>query len=134
MADAPRDDLVPCLECGKCCTYVGVDINPPYTARYATDVLWYLYHDGAYVYVDGEGDWSVHFETRCRNLGDDLACRIYEDRPHICRSFDNETCEVNSDVGTAVTFREPRAFVEWLRTHKPRVLKAIEKKYLPKGL
>jgi Fe-S-cluster containining protein len=132
MAGASRD-LVPCLECGKCCTYVGVGINTPSTARYATDVLWYLYHESVYVHRDGDGEWSVHFETRCRNLSDDLLCRIYEERPHICRAFDNVTCEVNSDQGTATSYRDPRAFLEWLKAHHPRVFKTIEKKYLPKG-
>ena len=47
------------------------------------------------------------FETRCRNLAADLQCRIYEERPHICRSFDNTTCEVNSKEGEAITFTQP---------------------------
>ena len=46
--------LVECTDCGRCCTYVGVGINPPTSPRHATDVLWYLYHHGVYVYVDGE--------------------------------------------------------------------------------
>jgi uncharacterized protein len=124
--------LVPCIECAKCCTYVGVEINTPTTARYATDVLWYLYHENTYVYVDGDGEWSVHFEARCRNLGDDLLCGIYADRPHVCRSFDNTTCEVNSDQGEAHTFRDPRDFLEWLKARKPRVYRSIAKKYVPK--
>ena len=126
--------LVACTECGRCCTYVGIEINAPTTARNATDVLWYLYHENVYVYRDGDGEWSVHFETRCRNLTDDLLCRIYEDRPHICRTFDNTSCEVNSREGEALTFREPGEFVAWLRAEKPRVYRAIEKRYVPAAL
>jgi uncharacterized protein len=133
-AGADETPLVPCTECGKCCTYVGIEINTPTTARYATDVLWYLYHEKTYVYVDGEGEWSVHFEARCRNLADDLLCRIYEDRPHVCRSFDNTTCEVNSDQGEARTFGDPREFLEWLKANRPRVYRTIAKKYVPKAL
>lgn len=124
--------LVPCTECGKCCTYVGVGINAPSTRRHATDVLWYLYHEGVSVYRDDDGEWSVHFETRCRHLDDDLLCRIYTERPHICRSFDNTTCDVNSGPSRAVTFREPRQFLDWLAVRHPRVYKAIEKKYVPR--
>ena len=29
----------------KCCTYVAVGINAPTRPRYATDILWYLYHE-----------------------------------------------------------------------------------------
>ena len=126
--------LVECTDCGRCCTYVGVGINPPTSPRYATDVLWYLYHHGVYVYVDGEGEWSVHFEARCRHLGPDLRCGVYVDRPHICRTFDNRTCEANDPVHDSLTFREPVEFLEWLRETKPRLYAKIEKGHVPKAL
>lgn len=132
---APRgDELVPCLECGKCCTYVAVGINAPRTPGYATDVLWYLYHENVYVYRDGDGDWSVHFAARCKNLAPDLRCRIYEERPHICRSFDNTTCEVNSKEGDSVTFKSPEQFLDWLEAKHPKVYRSVAKKYLPAAL
>jgi uncharacterized protein len=130
----PERRLVECTECGKCCTYVGVGINAPSRPRYATDVLWYLYHEGVYVYVDGAGEWSVHFEARCRNLGPDLLCGVYADRPHICRSFDNRTCEVNETGHEALTFREPGDFLAWLRANKPRVYAKIESRFVPPAL
>ena len=126
--------LVECTECGKCCTYVGVGINAPTSPRHATDVLWYLYHERVYVYVDGEGEWSVHFEARCRNLGDDLRCGVYLDRPHICRTFDNRTCEVNDPGHDSLTFREPAEFLAWLRETKPRLYAKIDKGFVPKAL
>jgi Fe-S-cluster containining protein len=126
--------LVECTDCGRCCTYVGVGINAPTSPRYATDILWYLYHEKVYVYVDGEGEWSVHFEARCRNLGPDLRCAVYVDRPHICRGFDNRTCEVNDPVHDSLTFREPAEFLDWLRGRKPRLLARIEKRFVPKAL
>ena len=127
-------ELVECTECAKCCTYVGVGIEPPKRPRYATDILWYLYHENVYVYVDGNNEWSVHFETRCRNLGDDLRCGIYETRPHLCRSFDNKTCEVNDLEHEALTFRDPRVFLGWLRDNRPKIYKKVEKKFLPPAL
>jgi Fe-S-cluster containining protein len=129
-----RKPLVECVECGKCCTYVGVGINAPSRPRWATDILWYLYHEGVYVYRDGAGEWSVHFETRCRNLGEDLLCRVYVDRPHICRGFDNRTCEVNDQTHEALTFNAAGEFLDWLRANKPRVYAKIEKGYVPKAL
>lgn len=125
---------VECTDCGRCCTYVGVGINAPTSPRYATDVLWYLYHHGVYVYVDGDGEWSVHFEARCRNLAPDLRCGVYVERPHICRTFDNRTCEVNDPVHDSLTFREPLEFLEWLRETKPRLYAKIEKGHVPKAL
>jgi uncharacterized protein len=130
----PEARMVECTECGKCCTYVGVGVNTPTTPRYATDILWYLYHEKVYVYVDGDGEWSVHFETRCRNLGPDLLCGVYEDRPHICRAFDNKTCEVNDREHESITFREPAEFLTWLRAKKPRLYARIEDRFIPASL
>ena len=126
--------LVECTDCGRCCTYVGVGINAPASPRHATDVLWYLYHENVYVYVDGEGEWSVHFEARCRNLGPDLRCGVYVDRPHICRTFDNRTCEANDPVHDTLTFREPAEFLDWLRERRPRLYAKIEKGFVPRAL
>ena len=126
--------LVECTECGRCCTYVGVGIHAPRSSRDATDVLWYLYHENVYVYVDGNGEWSVHFEARCRNLGEDLRCGVYAERPHICRGFDNRTCEVNDPAHDTLTFRQPAEFLSWLRERKPRLYAKIEKTHVPKAL
>ena len=123
--------LVECTSCGRCCTYVGIAINPPSRPRWATDVLWYLYHEDVSVYRDGAGEWSVHFETRCRNLGPDLRCGVYRERPHICRGFDNRSCEVNQPAAGAISFREPRAFLDWLRAERPRVYARIEAGHVP---
>ena len=127
-------ELVECTDCGHCCTYVGIEIDRPTKVEYATDILWYLYHENVYIYVDGSNDWSVHFEARCRNLADDLLCRIYEQRPHICRDFDNTVCEINDHEHEALTLRDPAVFLDWLRENKPKVYKKLSKKYLPPAL
>jgi hypothetical protein len=122
--------LVPCTECGRCCTYVAVGINAPTTPRMATDILWYLYHQGVSVYRDHGGEWAVMFDARCRHLQDDLLCAVYADRPHICRAFDNTGCEVNAPGGMTV-YREPGEFLEYLKTKRPKVYRTIAKKYVP---
>ena len=125
--------LVPCTECGKCCTYVAVGVNAPTTPRTATDILWYLYHQGVSVYRDHGGEWAVMFDARCRHLQDDLLCAVYSDRPHICRAFDNTGCEVNAPGGMTV-YREPGEFLEYLKAKRPKVYQAVAKKYLPATL
>lgn len=129
-----RPKLVECTACGQCCTYVGIHINGPSRPRWATDILWYLYHERVYVYRDGDGEWSVHFEARCRNLGPELRCGVYQTRPHLCRSFDNRSCEVNQPAAGALTFREPREFLEWLSANRPRVYARIEDTHVPPAL
>ena len=128
---APR--LTACTECAKCCTYVSVGINEPRTVRSASDVLWYLYHDQVSVYRDGDGEWSVVFETRCRHLQGDLLCGVYADRPIVCRDFDNTTCEVNSPEG-GLTFATPEDFLGWLRRRRPGVYRRLSERYVPADL
>jgi Fe-S-cluster containining protein len=130
---APPRVLKICTECGKCCTYVSVGINAPNSVGNATDMLWYLYHENVSLYRDGDGEWSVVFETRCRNLKPDLLCAVYEDRPPICRDFDNTTCEVNDPEG-GLEIRTPEELVAYLRERRPKIFRKIEEKYLPPHL
>lgn len=123
---------VTCTECARCCTYVGVGINAPRRPGYAAEILWYLYHPGASVHRDSDGEWTVVFEARCRNLGTDLRCGIYEHRPHICRTFDAQTCDMTQPDG-ARSFRAPEEFLEYLREKRPRVFRAI-RKHIPSEL
>ena len=132
MVPAPRP-LVECTECGKCCTYVSVGINPPTSVRNATDILWYLYHENVSVYRDGDGEWSVVFETRCRNLKPDLLCAIYPERPIICREFDNTTCDVNDPEG-GLSVESPEQFLEYLKARRPAVFRKVARDYLPEAI
>ena len=127
---AAKRALVECTECAKCCTYVAVGINPPVRARWATDILWYLYHEAVTVYRDGDGEWMVQFETRCRHLAHDKLCGIYPQRPHICRAFDNRTCEVNDSVGGQL-FSTPEEFLTYLKHERPRLYRFIAKTHVP---
>ena len=123
----------PCTECGKCCTYVSVGINPPSRLRYASDILWYLYHAQVSVYRDGDGEWSVVFEARCRQLQDDRLCRIYPDRPLVCRKFDDSSCEVNAPDGGR-SFERAQDFLEFLRAEHPGVFARLVRGYAPPEL
>lgn len=124
------DRRVACTECGRCCTYVAVGINDPFTLRRATDVLWYLYHEHVTVYRDGDGEWSVVFETRCRHLAGDLLCGIYTWRPQICRSFSDASCEVNSP-GEALSFARPEEFLEYLKRKRPKLYRTVAERFVP---
>jgi Fe-S-cluster containining protein len=125
----PRNP-VGCLTCGLCCTYIAVAIDGPISAKAASEILWHLYHDGVSIYRDGDDEWMVQFESRCRHLLLDNKCGIYEQRPHICREYSEETCEVNAE-GEGITFYAPDEFLDYLeRTHK-RIYRAIAKTHVP---
>lgn len=129
-ADKP---LLECTKCGKCCTYVSIGINEPTKPKYATDALWYLYHEKVSLYIDGSGEWAVVFETRCRNLQENLLCAVYADRPHICRNFDNTTCDVNDPEGGR-SLDSPEEFLAYLKIEYPKVYRKIEARYVPDSL
>lgn len=124
-------DRVSCLQCAKCCTYVAVGINPPTTPKRATEILWHLYHQGVSVSRDEAGEWFVRFEARCKNLGEGNLCSVYPHRPHICRSYSDEACEVNAPQEGLIDFKEAAEFLDYLRLKKPKVYKSIEAKYIP---
>ena len=130
VQDAPTAARVSCLQCAKCCTYVAVGINGPTTAKLATEILWHLYHQGVTVCRDEAGEWYVQFEARCKNLGSGNLCEVYLNRPHICRTYDDQSCEVNAPQADLIQFKEPKQFLEYLRVKRPKVYRAIEERGL----
>jgi uncharacterized protein len=129
IVPAPRNQ-VGCLTCALCCSYIAVEIDAPSSVKSATEILWHLYHHQVSVYRDSDDDWVVQFETRCRHLLPDNKCGIYATRPHICREYSEESCEVNAeDEGT--TFYTPQAFLDYLKGRSKRIYAAVAKQYMP---
>jgi Fe-S-cluster containining protein len=120
----PPAARVGCLDCAQCCTYIAIDIEPPRGAGAAADVLRLLDHDAISVRCDEDGDWFVQFETRCRNLADDNRCDIYPHRPHICRGYDDTSCEVNQPSDVRV-YRTREEFAQYLERERPRLYRRL---------
>ncbi len=101
MADIEvNDDTTEFNKCdlcisSKCCTYVTQQIDTPRSKYDFEILLWQVSHDGVGAYRDDDG-WFVMFEARCRHLLGDGRCNIYQDRPAICRSHDNDYCEYDA--------------------------------------
>lgn len=53
---------------------------------------WFLLHERASVFVD-ENTWYLLVHTKCKYLGENNLCGIYETRPKICRDYKTEKCE-----------------------------------------
>lgn len=118
-----------CSECGLCCTYLAIEIDGPTSAKRATELLWYLYHEDVSLYVNDDS-WMVQFETRCRFLTPDRRCGIYATRPHICREFSEQECEINTgDDGH--TFYTAAAFMKHLKETRPRIHRLVMKGFAP---
>jgi hypothetical protein len=78
-----------------CCTYVTQQIDVPRSKYDFEILLWQVSHRGTGVYKDDDG-WFLIFDAPCSHLELDGRCGIYEDRPTICRSHDNDFCEYDA--------------------------------------
>ncbi len=113
-----------CQKCGaQCCGYFCFEIDEPDTYEEFDDIRWYLCHDGVTVHVD-EGDWFISIDSRCKMLRRDGLCKIYDNRPLICRSYLPENCDFSDgDYDYDELFTTPEEFEAYAR-------KALgEKKY-----
>lgn len=118
-----------CTSCGLCCSYVAIEVDTPKTVKQATMLLWYVYHEGVSLYVNDD-DWMVQFDTTCIHLQPDYRCGVYETRPHICREFSEQDCEVNTgDDGR--TFYTATEFLAHLAETRPRVHAVVKKSFAP---
>lgn len=120
----------PCLDCGLCCTYLAFEINGPTTVKHASEILWQLYHERVSVYRDTDDEWFVQVETRCQHLQPDNKCGIYATRPHVCRDYSEETCEINAD-DVGMTFFNAAEFLEFLSQRRKKVYAKLIDGYAP---
>ena len=94
----PTREEVPKSEClcdyctALCCRYFALPIDEPTEPHEFDYVRWYLLHDRATVFVDGD-QWYLLVHTTCKHLRDDNLCGIYETRPQICRDYSTKRCE-----------------------------------------
>jgi Fe-S-cluster containining protein len=88
--------MVTCEDCkGKCCKYIAIETDIPDCLDDWDQIKWLLMHEGVSVYLDNEGDWVVEVTTRCKNLGENNKCKIYDTRPDLCEDHEVETCVMN---------------------------------------
>ncbi|MFW6163674.1 MAG: YkgJ family cysteine cluster protein [Planctomycetota bacterium] len=86
-----------CDTCGgQCCRYFALQIDEPTTERDFDDLRWYLCHEGVVVFVE-DGDWYLEVQNRCRHLDARNRCRLYRNRPAICREHSTKDCEGRDD-------------------------------------
>jgi len=108
-----------CAGCGaRCCRYVSVEIDKPKTKQDLEIILWYLYHEDVYVFIES-GVWHVQFNSRCKNLDGRSNCKIYEERPSICKKLKVHECERHGSVGEKdITFKNAKQFLAYVKKNK----------------
>ncbi len=100
-----------CEHCAAaCCRYLALPLDKPTNRRDYDDIRWYLLHENISVFVE-DGDWFVQFPTRCKHIGPDNRCTLYETRPEICREYDFGQCDYS---GTTYSY-------EHLFTHAKQI-------------
>jgi Fe-S-cluster containining protein len=110
-----------CARCtALCCQYVSTEIDTPTTRRDFDQIRWYLMHPGVRVYTDETDTWFVQFMSRCRFLGRDDLCQIYETRPQICRDLKPTDCEFALGPGDRQYFTCLEEFDRWLEERRRR--------------
>jgi len=81
----------------KCCQYVTQQIDTPRKKADFQTLLWQISHANVEFYKDSDG-WFLMFITPCEQLSDNGGCAIYEQRPDICREYENDFCEFDASA------------------------------------
>lgn len=113
-----REDLKPgevlCQYCpAKCCRYFALPIETPTNFKDYEFIRWYLLHERATIFIEDE-DWYLLVHTKCRHLGDDNRCGIYDTRPQICRDYSTDACEYEDDWTYDKYFETPEQLYEYV--------------------
>lgn len=104
-----------CDGCDGCCKHIAIEIDKPTCKTDYDAIIWYLLHEGVEVFVE-DGDWFVEVKTRCKALGDDKLCKIYKERPHICRSYSQDQCVRHGEEDpNDFKFTDHKQFIRWLK-------------------
>ena len=97
-----RDSVSPepinkCSLCrsSKCCTYFTQHVDTPRSKRDFELLLWQISHRFVQIYKDADG-WFLLVNTPCTHLDVGGYCTIYDNRPYICREYDNDYCEYDA--------------------------------------
>ena len=70
------------------------------------------------VYVVKE-QWYLLVMTRCQYLAPDNRCRIYLNRPKICREYTTDECEYDDDWSFTKMFETPEQIWEYAEAMLP---------------
>lgn len=112
-----------CEHCtAACCRYLALPIDTPASARDYDDIRWYLLHQSVTVFVE-EGEWYVQFQTKCKELGEDSLCSIYETRPKMCNEYEAGSCDYTGNgYGYDHLFTHAKQIEEFYRERTGKTL------------
>ena len=91
-----------CSMCKKslCCNSINQKVDTPKTIYDFDHLLWQVSHENINIFKDSDG-WFLHIHSRCQHLLTGGVCGIYEQRPMVCREYDNDFCEFDESIEKA---------------------------------
>ncbi len=100
----------------KCCQYVTQQIETPRKKSDFETMLWQISHHNVEFYKDSDG-WFIMFLSTCQHLLKDGQCGIYEQRPTICREYNNNYCEYDApaEEGFDLYFQNYQQLLDYCR-------------------
>lgn len=124
-----------CKNCGGCCKHIALEIDTPEDRDDFEDIYWYLLHENVRVFItekddddnddsdsksddedDDDESWFIEFRTRCKGLGENNLCTIYEKRPKICKGYDPENCTASGGESEELhSFSSGDEFLDYLK-------------------
>jgi hypothetical protein len=117
---SPSETARLCEGCVQCCTYVGVEVDPPRAAWEYDQWIWALHHEGIELILERPERWLLNIHTRCRQLTDQGRCAIHGRHPVLCREYDPRHCERHDPMGgIRAWFRNAGDLEDWLRRERP---------------
>ena len=108
---------ITCRQClARCCRYFAFEIDKPTSYKEFENLRWYLMHEGVTIHIDLEGDWYIAISNRCKNLDARNRCRDYDNRPLICRSYGQASCDFSQgDYEYRALFTKPEQLEQYAR-------------------
>lgn len=107
-----------CSRCmgSTCCTYTTEALGTPRAKADFEHMLWQISHQGVEIYKDSDG-WYLLIRGSCEHLLPKGGCGIYEQRPQVCRDYENDWCEYDepAEKHFAHHFRNHAELLEYCR-------------------
>ena len=86
-----------CSSCpAMCCHDLSINIKKPRNLGQIAELKWQLNYENVGIYVRNLR-WHLIIKSKCRYLGDDNLCTIYEERDEVCRDHKPPYCERYAD-------------------------------------
>jgi Fe-S-cluster containining protein len=113
------DQVVSCPEACRaiCCRYIVKKISPPRTRLDWDELYWFLCHDKVAVYVE-ERRWYLLVNVPCVHLTRASRCRVYAERPDVCRIHSAENCEYSGEVDFQEFLERPQDLIRLMKKRK----------------